>query len=263
MVQDADGRRTRLGICVAKHASQERLDTKEREPVRRHPRDEQPLRALVAVPVHVLHAGPDHIFEHGRLLQVVEELGRREVGTSNDAIRGILQEHVDHAIRAGVRERIEHDVPQDAVDDGDRADAEGQRDHRDGCEAWRPRQRARRVAEVPTEIFHPRKRPRVALLFFRGFHVPERAAGGAARLLRREAATSVVLLELVEVRVHFSREVAFRSTRAHEVPQPPEEAPHGGQGHGSSSSSRSRKSASRRQRSDCFSSARVPALVIA
>ena len=263
MVQDADGRRTRLGICVAKHASQERLDTKEREPVRRHPRDEQPLRALLAVPVHVLHAGPDHIFEHGRLLQVVEELGRREVGTSNDAIRGILQEHVDHAIRAGVRERIEHDVPQDAVDDGHRADAEGQRDHRDGCEPWRPRQRARPRSRGPDGNPPPTQtNARRAAVLSR---IPRSRTRGGRRGAPPPAGgrDGRILLEQVEVRVHFSREVVFRPTRAHEVTQPPEEAPHGGHGYGSSSSSRSRKSASRRQRSDCFSSARVPALVIA
>ena len=64
------------------------------------------------------------------LFLIVQELRRREVGAANDSIGGVLEDDVDHPVRMRVGEGIEHDVADDAVDDGGGADAEAEGDNR-------------------------------------------------------------------------------------------------------------------------------------
>ena len=124
-----------------------------REAVRRHPRDRQALRAGVADPVHALDGWCRR--RPRRPVSAPDNPGTRcrEIGAADDAIGRILQDDIHHAIRAGVRKRIEHDVAKHAVDDRDRPDAKRQRDDRDGGEAGRSRERADAVADVAPKIF--------------------------------------------------------------------------------------------------------------
>ncbi len=61
---------------------------------------------------------------------------------------GVGHVDVDHPLRIHIRERVEQDVAQRAVDDGDAADAERQRQHRRDGEAGVAAQHARGVPDV-------------------------------------------------------------------------------------------------------------------
>ena len=95
---------------------------------------------------------------------------------------------------------------------------------------------------------------------------PVRRRGKLA--VRRTRASSALmprapelLFEHGEVRRHFALELAFRLAGADGIEQPEKEAPDARHVQDSSMSSLSTNVASRRQRSVCLSSARVPALV--
>ena len=188
-----------------------------------------------------------------------------------DAIGRILQQDVHHAIGSRVRKRIEDDVAEDAVDDRDGADAEGQGQDGDRREPGRPAECSRRVNEIPPCVLQPAKRPCVALHFLRLFHAVESSPCGDAGIfrrsgrLRRNSSSSMARCE------DTSRQLSWRAgrmRRAGTVSEQPEirclnqNAPVAAQAlQDSSISSLSTNVARRRQRSVCFSSARVPDLV--
>jgi hypothetical protein len=80
----------------------------------------------------------------------------------------------------GIGERLEQDVAHEAVDDGDRANPQREREDGDDREAGCSGQGARRIPDIPARIFEPDERPRVALDFFRLLDAAERATGGRA-----------------------------------------------------------------------------------
>ena len=155
MGHDRNWRRTRRRIGRAEHPPDLRRHAEEREAVGGHPRNRQALRAGFAHPMHGVAARPDHVLERLRLLQVVEELRRREIGAAMDAIRRILQEDIHHAIGSRVRKGIEDDVAEDAVDDRDGADAEGQREDGHRREPGRPAEGSRCVHEIAPRVLQP------------------------------------------------------------------------------------------------------------
>ena len=135
MIHHRDGRRARLGIRGRERASGQWLHAEEREHVRRDERDGEAIGAFVARVVHAHDFGAEHVLEDVALFLEVEKF-RRGQRAAMDAIGlRVADDHVDHAIGIAVGERIEQDLPHDAVDDGDRADAERERQHRDQVEA--------------------------------------------------------------------------------------------------------------------------------
>jgi hypothetical protein len=177
--------------------------------------------------VHRLAARPDDVLEDGGLLLVIQELGGGEIRSADRLPCLVLEQDVDHPVRAGVGKRIEDDVPQHAVDDGDRADAERQGDDGDGGKPRRPHQRARAVGNVTPEIFDPRERSRVPLLLFRRLDAAERPPRGAVRLLGAQAAAGIVFLEEVQVAVDLLGELALRRTAAQQSHEPCGKSPEG------------------------------------
>ena len=161
-----------------------------------------------------------------------------------------------------VRKRVEQDVPDDAVDDGDGADAERQRDDGDRREARRPAQHARRVAHVPARVVEPEERARVTLHRLGLIDPAELAPRRQARLFGAHAARAIVVFEQAQVRVDFPGQFPFGPVWPEDVVEPQQEAPESRHGQASSTRSLSTKLTSRRQRSACFSSARAPGFVM-
>ena len=187
----------------------QRLDSQEVEAVRGHPGDIEALGAVLALPEHRVAAGADHVFERGGLLLIVEELRRREVRAAVLPIGAVAQHDVHQPIGSRVRKRIQHDVADDAVDDGHRGDAERQGERRRDGERGRLRQGAHAVRDIAPEILDPAERSGIALQLFDLLDAPEPAPRGVARLLRRQSAALELTLQLPEVGVDLVCEVAF------------------------------------------------------
>ena len=151
-----DARCARRRIAGIEGAADERGHTQERETVRGHPGHVEPLRPAIPDPERRVATGPDDVFEDGRgLFLVVEKLGGGEVRTANDAVRRVLEDNVHQSLGPRVRERVEDDVADDAVDHRHRADPQRERRDRDRGEAWRPHQCADAIDDVPAEVFNP------------------------------------------------------------------------------------------------------------
>jgi hypothetical protein len=161
VVHDRDRRRSGRHVGMSEDAAEERRHAEKGEAVRRHPVERQALGAVVAHPVRAELARADDILERRGVLLIVEEFLRAEIRAADDAAGAVAQDHVDETIGARIGKRIERDVAQHAVDDGDGADPEGEREHGDEREAGRPQQRAGAVGEVAAEILEPQKRARL------------------------------------------------------------------------------------------------------
>ncbi len=180
------------------------------------------------------------------------------------AASGIPHEHVDHAAGVRIWKGIEQDVPHEAVDDGDRADAKGQRQHGDCGKNGRLAEGSQCVADVLPRVFHPPERSRVSLRLLDLVHTAEGAPSCEPRLVGGQPAAPKVVLEKIEVSGNFLGQVAFGVSGANQVEEPQRQMPESGHvafSHDSSSSSLSTKLARRRQRFVWFSSARMPAFV--
>src|SRR5262249_33546243 len=125
--------------------------------------------------MHRLDARTHDIFEDPRLVLIIQELGRRKIRAPEDTAGPILQHDVDHAIRSGIRKRIEDDVAKHAVDDGDGPDTDGKREDRDDREPGASGERPERVADITSDIVHPHDRPRLTLEILHRFYSSEGA----------------------------------------------------------------------------------------
>ena len=107
-----------------------------------------------------------------------------------------------------------------------RADAEGQRDHRDRGESPVAPQHAHRVAHVAPRVLDPAEGSSVAVLFFHLLYSTERAPCGESRLLGCRAAPHVLRGELVQVRAHFFVESGVQLPSQEQRANPRQQCPH-------------------------------------
>ena len=105
--------------------------------------------------------------------------------------------------------RLQHDVPDDAVNDGDRADAERQGERRSEGKPGCLRQGADAIHDVAPHILEPSKGPGVALQLFDLFDTPEGARRGDARLLGRQSSSFEFALQLPEMSINLAGELVF------------------------------------------------------
>ena len=151
----------------------------------------------------------------------------------------------------------------DAVDGGVGADTESKREHGDDGEAGGPRERADRVARIPLQVVQPEKRPLVTVTFFHLFDTAERPPRGHTGLVRRHATAGEFFFKERQVRRDLSRKFWLGRAGAEGVEQPEQSASQAPHQDDSPSNSLFTSPASFRQRSACFSRARVPTLVMA
>jgi hypothetical protein len=111
-----------------------------------------------------------------------------------------------------VGERIEQNIPEEAVDDGDGADADREGQDGDAGEPRRPAQHAQRVADVPSRVLDPAERSRRALDLFGLLDAAERPSRRDARVRRAQAAALELLFKQRQVRGDFPVEVGVGAT---------------------------------------------------
>jgi hypothetical protein len=133
----ATAREREISIRLAMGASRGRIVQQMLDPVRRHPGDIQPCRAHVAGSVDSdLRLRANDILEYGGLFRIVEEFSWWEQ-TANGPAGRVSDDDVDQPIRVRIWEGIQHDVPHDALYDGDSTDPEREGQDRDAREARR------------------------------------------------------------------------------------------------------------------------------
>jgi hypothetical protein len=155
MAHHRHSRGARCRVVSIEGAADQRRHAEELETVSCHPGDVETLRAGIANPVGGVAAGRDDVLECGRLLLVVEVFRSGEVRSAHDPIRRVLEHDVHQPLGACIREGIEDDVADNAVDDGDRADPERERRRRHRREPGRSRQSTAAIDDVAAEIFDP------------------------------------------------------------------------------------------------------------
>ena len=161
----------------------------------------------------------DDRLERGLLLQQVERLVLSHRAAVVAVARlGVHHEHVDHPIGLHVRERVEEDVAQRAVDHRHAADAERQRQHGGDGEAGAASQHTRGVPDVLPKPLEQRDGVHGVDLFANAPGVPELPPGRGARLVGRHAARDVVVGLQVEVRLELTGSLVV-------PPAPPRETP--------------------------------------
>ena len=151
----------------------------------------------------------------------------------------------------------------DAEDGGVGADAERQRQDGDDGKAGCATERSRGVPHVLLRILQPAHRAFVAMAFFHLLDAAERTLRHSPGIVRRQAAPSKLVFKQREVSVELARKVGLRRAGTDGVEQAHQEASHAPHQVDSPRSSLFTRPDSFRQRSACFSSARVPALVMA
>ena len=114
----------------------------------------------------------------------------------------------DQLIGRGIGQRPEERRIDDAEDRGVDADAEGQRRHSGGGEAWRLREEPQRIPQVLQQRLHAAEATAVANGFPRLFDTADRAPRLAMGLGRRQSAAERILLEHFEMRAQFVVELA-------------------------------------------------------
>ena len=218
-VEHDDRRRARPGIVFGEHAPLERRHAEVRKRVRRHLGDRDDVGAGGRAHDRGVGGADDDRLEHRLLLQQVERLVLSHRAAVVAVARlGVGHEHVDHPIGLHVRERVEEDVAQRAVDHRHAADAERQRQHGGDGEAGAASQHTRGVPDVLPEPLEQRDGVHGVDLFANPPGVPELAPGCGARLVGRHAARDVVVGLEVEVRLELTGPLVV-------PPGPPEEAP--------------------------------------
>ena len=187
--------------------------------VRRHLGDRDDVGAGGGAHDRGVGGADDDRLEHGLLLQQVERLvlSHRAAVVAVSRL-GVGHEHVDHPIGLHVRERVEQDVAQRAVDHRHAADAERQRQHGGDGEAGAASQHTRGVPDVLRKPLEQRDGVHGVDLFANAPGVPELPPGCGARLVGRHAARDVVVGLQVEVRLEFTGSLVV-------PPGPPREAP--------------------------------------
>ena len=141
---------------------------------------------------------PDDILEAGAGLLEVQEFGRRKHATNATRLR-VLNQDVDETIGVAIRQRIEHHVVDDAVDDRDGTDAEGEREDGNQRESRRVDECAHRVARVAPGIVQPHEGARVTLQFLHLLDAAECTPGSDSRLVRCETLCAEPVFEQREV----------------------------------------------------------------
>ena len=111
------------------------------------------------------------------------------------------------------RQRPQQHGVDDAEDGGIGADAERERQHRDGGEAGRAAQTSDRVPHVVSDVLQPPERSRVAMQVLRQRHAAHRAPRGQARLVRRQSAAAMLVFEQREMRRHLAIEIRVGAIR--------------------------------------------------
>ncbi len=134
----------------------------------------------------------------------------------------------DETRRIADRQRLQQDRVEQREDGRVRADAERERQHRDGRERRMPRERAQRVADIARERIHPANQPRLARVFDHQRRIPHLAPRGEHGGLVAVAEALAILGEHVAMEVELLRHVAIDAPSRDEVAQLVRQArPHG------------------------------------
>ena len=128
-----------------------------------------------------------------------------------------------------------------------------------GCAGEDPR----RMPQVALQIVQPGERSSIAMEVFGVRDAADRPSRSEPRRIRRHAPATVLVLEQCEMGSNFSREVILYGVMAEQSRNPQQQSAQRRHDQDSLRSSLSTSPASRRHRSACLSSARVPALVMA
>ncbi len=223
MAEHDDARVTRLLFFGRERASELRRHAQKREDVRREAHAVDALRPVVAPEVRAPGLGRAHGLEAGRVPPPVEEVPRRHRARAPGEDDG-------ETVRVDIGEWTQQDRVHDAEDRGGRADAQGQGQHGGGREPRRACERPHAVAHVLLHRLQARAHPHRAHVLLDLLHPSHFDEGLTARLLRRQAAGHVLVLEDRGAGTHLVVEVALGPPSVDEVA--PEAGQSGGPDHG-------------------------------
>jgi hypothetical protein len=149
--EHGDGRATGAILLRREPSAEDRRRAQRLERVRRDESGAQPNRLSGPGQIRLIGLPGRDTREARTQPAVVEELAVRDPG-----LRKVHPAAPDHhpAVRLRVGQRRQEDRANDREDRGRRAHREGERRDRRRRESGRPAQPARRVSEVPEEIFH-------------------------------------------------------------------------------------------------------------
>ena len=201
---DARARRHRIGLARREEPSLFRLHAKGRQQMVVHQRRAHPHRAIArreidragpAARAARRHAVADgegaEVRERPAHLAELEILGCREPEPLQRA-GGRIRREAHQLLRRRISERPQNHAPEDREDRRVGADAERQRQQRDGGEHGAAPKRADPVAQIAPDLVQPRAVTRRSDALLRLFHAAEMQHRGSPRLLRRGAVAHVV-----------------------------------------------------------------------
>src|SRR5579862_1277923 len=181
-----DGERTSTGSSVIRllnHAAQSGADAEDWEIASGNDFSCDRFRVATCREVHLdFGAAEDAVEELGLLLEVAAHWIGHEVPGSEPA-RDLIAFPVNKnkPSRIADRQRVQDHLINQRVKGGGRADAEGQREQRGGCEAGAPHEGPTREAEIIKEITEPAGKPDISN-FFPHIGEPEFAGDAATGL---------------------------------------------------------------------------------
>ena len=160
--QHDDRRRIQPGILRARRPANHGAQPHEVEEIRRHPDRPHGLDPIRGFVHHSLAASANDVFEHAAVVPEVQEFGRGK-HHPRDAPLPVVHQHVHEPAGIPVRQRIQQDVVEHAVDHRHGADAEREGEHGGGGESRRPGERADGVLDITPAVLEPGEWPLVAI----------------------------------------------------------------------------------------------------
>ena len=139
---------------------------------------------------------------------------------------GFVGPEAHDAIGVGIGQRPQQHRIDDAEDRGVRADAECERQHREGRERTRASHGAEGVAHVLCELFERHPPPGVAAGLAQQQFIAKAAAGRRARLFRARAGTAMLLLAQFAMQPHFFAQVEIEAPATEQHAQSAEKHSH-------------------------------------